>query len=673
MPPQNNKYLQLTFTEIQGLSLSRKALLCLLLSPELGGIIITGNSGTGKSALVKSFAEFAENYATPENKFFKIPSNITNENLFDSVNLIEIIKTQKATWDKGLLGKAENNFVILDDLHIYPKEITDVMFSEFSVRGIVVVCTALPSNDIRPTIFDKVAFLIDEKKLDKIEVENLLKEIASKENILEKNILEKNIAGKGDKIRAKGEANLQKLSNRFLNAKDIYDKIEVADLTINKILSYADQFNIKSNRAIIFACLAAKAHCALRLGRYIEQNDIEFAVVTVFAPRAETRSEEGLEKKQTPQNNNANNENTEEATREDNNIFDIEQSHEQNNDYLQQAQQISGSEGNKNYDTSKNPELTEQENNSGEKNKNEQAEFENEAEVPTELFGVLDFSEKINLSDNLFHKQQSGFVGSHGVKKNFVRGRYIRSVSCKTQSNRQISIISTLRQAMPYQVLRGSYLGKPIIIQPEDLRTKQFVGKSGTLFIFCVDASGSMAQNRIQQTKGAIIKLLKQAYISRDRVSLVVFRNTNAEVILNPTSSIERAKREIEVLPTGGGTPLAEGLLKSLNLAVQAKRSRLSAVVILLSDGRANIPMNKNIAMMLNEVRQSAVRTELERVCSLYKLYSIKSMVIDTRAIYSANSEASHISKLMSGEYYHLPIITSGKVVDIVKEFVAKS
>ena len=146
-----------------------------------------------------------------------------------------------------------------------------------------------------------------------------------------------------------------------------------------------------------------------------------------------------------------------------------------------------------------------------------------------------------------------------------------------------------------------------MILKIEDLRVKQFSSKSGTLFVFCVDASGSMAQNRMRETKGAVIKLLQSAYINRDKVAMVVFRKDEAEIVLNQTGSIEKAKRELEILPTGGGTPLADGLYKSLEIALKAKKINLQSCLLYTSDaaderssvdlgGRRIIKKKKNIS-----------------------------------------------------------------------------
>jgi magnesium chelatase subunit D len=124
----------------------------------------------------------------------------------------------------------------------------------------------------------------------------------------------------------------------------------------------------------------------------------------------------------------------------------------------------------------------------------------------------------------------------------------------------------------------------------DDIRLKRFKQKAGRLIIFVVDASGSMAANRMNQAKGALIRLLREAYLHRDKVALISFRGDGAEVLLPPSRSVELAKRALDRLPAGGGTPLAAGLLTALDLAKRERRNGLRhTMLVLLTDGRANV------------------------------------------------------------------------------------
>ncbi|MBT8446740.1 MAG: VWA domain-containing protein, partial [Gammaproteobacteria bacterium] len=123
-------------------------------------------------------------------------------------------------------------------------------------------------------------------------------------------------------------------------------------------------------------------------------------------------------------------------------------------------------------------------------------------------------------------------------------------------------------------------------------RVTRFKQRRATTTIFAVDASGSAAVQRLSEAKGAVELLLADCYVRRDRVALITFRGTDAELALPPTRSLVRAKRQIGALPGGGGTPLAAGIAAALKLAITLERDGDTPIIVLLTDGRANIALD---------------------------------------------------------------------------------
>jgi magnesium chelatase subunit D len=154
---------------------------------------------------------------------------------------------------------------------------------------------------------------------------------------------------------------------------------------------------------------------------------------------------------------------------------------------------------------------------------------------------------------------------------------------------RDVALAATIRAAAPHQRARG-WEGTNLVVRPADLREHIREGREGNLILFLVDASGSMAaRRRMSAVKGAVLSLLNDAYQRRDKVALISFRQEGARILLPPTSSVELAGPRLEVLPTGGRTPIAAGLekaaevLKREDLRDRERRSLL----VLLTDGRA--------------------------------------------------------------------------------------
>ncbi|MET9293023.1 putative cobaltochelatase [Streptomyces sp. NPDC003077] len=153
----------------------------------------------------------------------------------------------------------------------------------------------------------------------------------------------------------------------------------------------------------------------------------------------------------------------------------------------------------------------------------------------------------------------------------------------------KLHLSATLRAAAPHQRARGRR-GPGLVVRRDDLREAVREGREGNLVLFVVDASGSMAaRQRMSVIKGAVLSLLLDAYQRRDKVGLITFRGSGAELALPPTSSVEAGAARLQTLPTGGRTPLSEGLLKAHEV-LRVEKMRDAArrpLLVVVTDGRA--------------------------------------------------------------------------------------
>jgi len=184
--------------------------------------------------------------------------------------------------------------------------------------------------------------------------------------------------------------------------------------------------------------------------------------------------------------------------------------------------------------------------------------------------------------------------GSGDARTGNRRGRPVPPRKGRLGGASRLDLVATLRAAAPWQKARAAQ--RPdhhgLHIRPADIHLRRYEQKSDRLLIFVVDASGSAAMTRLAEAKGAVELMLAAAYARRDHVALVGFRGVGAEVLLAPTRSLVRTKRQLAALPGGGATPLATGLRMALDLARGARQRGMTPTLAVLTDGRANIALD---------------------------------------------------------------------------------
>ncbi len=262
-------------------------------------------------------------------------------------------------------------------------------------------------------------------------------------------------------------------------------------------------------------------------------------------------------------------------------------------------------------------------------------------------------------------KQEKGrFQRTRAVPK---RGRYIRSSFQSDYTD--LALDATLRAAAPFVLKRPS---GPLVlpIMRQDWRGKIRTQKTGTLFIFVVDASGSMGTRLMSQTKAAILNLLDKAYKDRSEAALVAFKSRSAELLLPPTKSICLAEKKLRDLPTGGTTPLSAGLSLGYKVARKALNGARKSwpCMVLVTDGRINVGMDAT--GFANGVPPLPLYEEAFAVArKVKKEKRIRTLVIDTEEKHPGTLDmAKEIARHMGAKYIAMENLHSNTIVQAVME-----
>jgi magnesium chelatase subunit D len=233
------------------------------------------------------------------------------------------------------------------------------------------------------------------------------------------------------------------------------------------------------------------------------------------------------------------------------------------------------------------------------------------------------------------------------------RGRPAGIRRGEPRAGARLDVLGTLRAAAPWQRLRqpgpdgAATPGRARIqVRREDFHVARYKQRAETTTIFAVDASGSAALHRLAEAKGAVELLLADCYVRRDRVAVIAFRGTRAEVLLPPTRSLVRAKRSLAGLPGGGGTPLAAGIDLAVALAQTVARQGGTPLLVLLTDGRANVSRAGTGGRAVAEQEALFAARQL-------RMAALSALLVDTSP--QAQPAAQRLAAEMHAAYLPLP------------------
>lgn len=259
-------------------------------------------------------------------------------------------------------------------------------------------------------------------------------------------------------------------------------------------------------------------------------------------------------------------------------------------------------------------------------------------------------------------KQVKGNPGSgkRNQVNNTKSGHYVRSIL--TDKPNDIAIDATLRSAASNGL---SVEGKPIIL-PSNWMKKVRNSTTDTVILFVVDASGSMAaRQRMEYVKGAVLALLTDAYQQRDRAGVITFRGLKAEILLEPTRSVELANKQLGRLPTGGRTPLASALSLSYDTIQKLRRydPEQAILLIILSDGKANVPLP-------DSPQGCDCWSQTNKIATKLAALKTPTLMLDSETgnKYVRVGRSKELAQVLNAEYLQLGELSADGLVHIIRQ-----
>jgi len=627
------------FAAVVGHRTVKQALLLLAIEPRLKGALIASESGSAKSTLAQAFGSLlptlaedcGRSQADPSDpelgaEAVELPLNITVDRLLGGLDLERTIATGRRELATGLLAQANGRALYVNDInlldsstathvahaldsrqvHIEREGLSAIQDADFMFVGTFNSGEGEPSSLLR----DRVGLIVDSRT-----------ECSADEKA---EIIDRAIRFDTDPFSFADDFAFEtaELKSAIEAARERLPRVRVSKNHARQISQIAIRLGVEGNRADVFALKAARASAALARRIAVTEDDVVVAIQLVLAPRATRLPSPSEETKE-------------------------------------QA-----------------PDLEEDNHEAGDGNRDSIP-----GAIEDAIIQAIDACVPKDLVSLAPRTPRPSRTGKRFKASTSIRGRYVRSVMNRTRDAR-VALDATLRAAAPFQLSRQAQdelnrkqssgaealkvamtPARRVKIDPGDLRFKEFKKRSGILFIFAVDASGSMALNRMAQAKGALTRLLQQAYLHRDKVALISFRGERADVLLAPTRSVELAKRLIDALPAGGGTPLSAGVVKAIELGPLARlRGTSRAMLVLFTEGRANVGV----------IEQRTIRTastiveELRRLGAVLGSEEISTVVVDTKSRFVSSGEGDALARMLGARYFYLPRADAGAVYDAI-------
>lgn len=687
----------LPMNRLVGLEDVKLALRLACIDPSLGGVGIAGGHGTAKTTLARSLRDVLPRIEVvdksicncdPERPgewddltkqrlekddkgevktkvvdcpFVELPLGCTEDRLVGSLDVQASMEAGRPIFEPGLLAKAHRGVLYIDDVNLLQDDLVSLLLTavESGVNSVereglsikhpcrpLIVATWNPEEGpLRPHLLDRLAIFCS---TDEDPCYNSIDDRV--QAVLATLDFDKRAA---DAFSESMEETASQ-QTQLLFGREFLNDVLISPDQLKRMAEEAARGQCEGHRAEVFGAKIARAHAALFGREAANSDDVKMGIKLAILPRIrvqQSQMEEEQEEAEPP---------PPPPPQQQEDEFDEEEPPEQEDKEEEDEEED---------ETEENEEEEDQE------------DEEQEDELPEEF---MISAEGAIVDDDLLKFQNKQKKQGRSGKGNKIysmdRGRYVKAMLPKggDAKNGKIALDATLRNAVVMQKIRRAEAEekvasgqwkkeqlKQVYVESSDIWVKKMARKAGALVVFVVDASGSMALNRMQNAKGAVLRLLESAYQNRDQVALIPCRGITAEILVPPTSSVARASGSMSVLPCGGGTPLAHALSQAIMLGNNAVKSSDvgSVCIVAITDGRANVPLgvSEGDESMVDEngkmkkMSKDDLKEEAMVMADKIRAMGFKFLLIDTENKYVSSGAAKELTERADGRYYYLP------------------
>ena len=544
------------FSALVGQDRLRLALVLCAVRPEIGGVLIRGEKGTAKSTAVRGLAHVLS-AVDADARLVELPIGATEDRVVGSLDLQRVLRDGEHAFSPGLLARAHGGVLYVDEVNLLHDHLVDVILDAAAMGRVhverdgvshshearfVLIGTMNPEEgELRPQLLDRFGLTVDVR--------------ASRDVDVRVEVVRRRLQFEADPrsfIARYGDDDAE-LSRRIATARSLVPNVALPDNELRRIAAVCAAFDVDGMRADLVVARTAVAHAAWRGETTVTEEDIRVAAELALPHRRrrDPFDDPGLDPDQ------------------------LDEAMEQASQSIAADDEPDPDPPGGGRDSPDSTEGSALEGNSS-----------NSSTPPNSQSAT-----RPNAQPSATFRTKALVVPGVGEgapgRRSRARNRTGTAISATEDpiAGHGVHVFGTVLAAAG----RHGGVGR-LAVGPSDVRRAIREGREGNLVIFVVDASGSMAaRDRMGAVGGATLSLLRDAYQRRDKVAVITFRGSAAQVLLPPTSSVHIASKRLARFDTGGKTPLAQGLLAARDVVVREKvrdRARRSLVVV-LTDGRA--------------------------------------------------------------------------------------